>query len=260
MKNLSFLIISFALLGLISCSEEKFNLWNDPETHLAFKHVKDDSVSRHTFVYDIADVQRDTVIFEVYTSGFLSDKDRIFEFEQLDPRDSENSKPIAGVHFVKFDAPEVSNYFVIKAGTAKTKVPIIMLRDKSLKESQFELRVKIKKNENFTLGVERDLEKRLIFADIISRPKGWTINHEKYYFGPYGFEKHRFMISVTPGVKIDEDFFKAFDSDYPLAGYYADYYTAKLKEENDRRKADGLDVLREAPKEGQTIGDEIYFR
>lgn len=263
MKKIKYLIILFIGVTFYSCTEDVYNLWSDPTTRLSFKFIKDvDSVSTSTFVYDTEIVQKDTFMIAVYTSGFTSNQDRAFIVEQLDPLKETAKKAEAGIHFLGFDHPEVVKHLVIKAGEVKAEIPIIMLRDKSLAKNEVELRIRIKENEHFITGIEKDKEKRLIFADILQKPSTWSTAMDKYYLGVWGPEKHRFMINTLPDEKINDDFFTKIygpKGDIGLLKYYIGVLKAELIKENERRKENKLDILREAPKAGQTVGDPVKF-
>lgn len=263
MKKINYLMILPILFTLYACDEDVYNLWSESATRLSFKFSKNvDSITFYTFVYEPQTVVKDTIFVDIYTSGFVSKQDRTFTIEQLEPKDAGVKKAREGVHFLSFDNAEVRKHMVIKGGEVTAKLPIIILRDKSLTKGAVELRLRIKENENFIAGIEREQEKQLKFADILMKPELWSATIERYYLGPYGFEKHRFMIDTITEEKINDDFFKKVygaTGDMGLFYHYIDRLKKELIIENDRRKKEGLDILRELPKEGQIIGDPVYF-
>ena len=65
---------------------------------------------------------------------------------------------------------------------------------------------------------------------------------------------------------VDEDFFvdlvgepDDFSVDIGLTDYWKNYFQTALNEENAKRKKQGLDILREAPGEGEVVGREVTF-
>jgi hypothetical protein len=150
---------------------------------------------------------------------------------------------------------------LIKANTVETKIPIILLRDASLDNASFRLRVKILKNKSFKIENVIDLERLIIFSNKLVKPADW--NDYKWDFGEYGVVKHRFMIDHNPGVEeIDDKFFSKYlkleGEDYDSAKI--DFYRAVFLKALDKYNAAHPDnFLREAPKEGQTIGDLVEF-
>ena len=76
------------MVVLVSCTE-KYQMYNLEDTRLGFKFKYDesaqmvlDSAIRFSFVYH-PELVETTVWVEVQTSGFLSDKDKTFEVEQV---------------------------------------------------------------------------------------------------------------------------------------------------------------------------------
>ena len=80
--------IVLVMVVLVSCTE-KYQMYNLEDTRLGFKFKYDesaqmvlDSAIRFSFVYH-PELVETTVWVEVQTSGFLSDKDKTFEVEQV---------------------------------------------------------------------------------------------------------------------------------------------------------------------------------
>jgi hypothetical protein len=224
MKNLKYIFIATVLLLLYSCKEEYY-LFNDikrlqfgpditriytPSYNLA------DTTKSYTFFYESAVKQQDTLFFDIYAIGGVSDKDRSFKLEQVAVPGAENA--VAGKHYKAFNDASLASKYLIKAGTVNAKVPVVMLRDASLKTTTVTLKFQIVENENFSTGEPSNIWRKAIFTDRLSQPASWnsTINS---LFGKYSVVKHNFMIEKT-GQKWDNDFISAILTDYALVTYW----------------------------------------
>jgi hypothetical protein len=218
-----------------------------------------------TFAFDNSSVVKDTVYLNVRTMGHVSKTDRTFKIEQIKDGKYVKGKKIktakAGLHFVDFS----NTNFVIKANKTKAKIPIVLLRDISMRTNSFGLKVRIVKNNFFELPSTRSLERLIIISDMLEKPKNWYGNTRKddwRGFGVYGKVKHRFMIDVS-GLKFDELFFRSLilnpkDNYYDevKVRFYRNKFIKALKEYNEKHPANSL---REEKKEGQLEGDLVSF-
>jgi len=157
----------------------------------------------YTFFYKSADTRQDSVYFDIYAVGGVSTKDRSFKLEQVQVDGVINAVP--GTHFISFNDPEVSKNLVIKAGQVHSRVPVILLRDASLKTSDAALRFTIVANENFKKGETNYLWRRVDFTDRINKPAAWAGTYQNTYYGKYSTVKHKFMMDAT-GELWDQDF------------------------------------------------------
>jgi hypothetical protein len=182
-----------------------------------------DTLKSYTFVYENASVLEDTVFFDIYTMGRVSNVDRPFQIKQIQIEGADNC--VAGIHYKSFDDPSVSKYYVIKADSTHQSVRVILLRDPSLKEKAYSLRIEIEANDNFSPGEMDKLWRRVDVADRLIRPNSWNTTIENSYLGKYSYVKHSWMVAQT-GLKWDEEFIAA------LSGTYAElaYWKAKFKE------------------------------
>lgn len=176
-----------------------------------------DSMKRHTFVYLESSKLIDTAYFDIYTMGFPSDKDRSFVLKQETVEGEMNAVP--GVHYKGFSDPDLAGLYEIKAGQVHASVPVVLLRDPSLREQSVVLKFRVVANENFQTGQEPLLWRKLIFSDRLSRPAAWTDFYSTTYFGKYSEAKHRFFIEVT-GQKWDQDFISMIISDTQQLQYW----------------------------------------
>ncbi len=212
----------------------------------------------YSFIYGDVNRERDTLWFDVQTMGFTSDKDRPVTLQQLP---SDGNQAVPGKHYVAFDDPSVSHLYVIPAGKATTKLPVIILRDASLKNETVTLKFGFKENEFFQLGFEEFSTRQIEMTDQLSEPSKWNEAYpipglERYfpqyamrlsdYFGEYGVVKHQFLIEQT-GKKWDDEYIESLikgDSNY--LKYLVRKMSSRLDEVNAERVSKGLDVLKEA--------------
>ena len=262
-RNLAFMLIGSWVLvsGLTSC-EKDLPVYDTEVCRLNFYYGLDnrsyykDEMSRSTysFVFGGENRQRDTLWFEVQTMGFVTDNDRPVTLEQLP---SDGDQAVAGRHYVPFDDPSLVHLYVIPAGKARTKLPVVILRDASLKEQTVTLKFGFKSNEYFVLGYEEYSTRQVEFTDRLSEPSMWNkqIPYPDFpdytycfadYFGEYGVVKHQFLIDET-GKKWDDEYITSLlEGDSNYLTYMVRKMSKRLDEVNAERLAQGLDVLREA--------------
>ena len=267
MKRQIFLLLVVAA-GLASC-EKDLEVYSDPTCRLNFYYDIDAvsdfkpemARSTYSFVYGNPNLSSDTVWVEVETMGFVADTDRAITIEQVDSTGVDNA--VAGKHYVAFNDPQMAKHYFMPARKARTRLPIVMLRDASLKTSTVVLKYRIKANENFVNGYDAYTERVLLFTDQLSEPSKWTYGYPYYgdwtisfadYFGDYGLVKHQFLINET-GDKWDDEFIdKLMTGDSNYLQYMYRKMAKRLREVNAERQAQGLDILREA--DGTPV--EIY--
>lgn len=162
-----------------------------------------DTVKSKSFAYDKLSLTQDTMYFDLYTVGGAKDYDRPFVLEQEQIADTVNCIP--GKHYIAFDDAEMTKHYVLKAGEVHMLVPIIFLRDETLKENVFALKVCLRANEHFQLGDSNFAWRKAYCTDLLVKPTAWT-SMIGYFVGEYSQVKHRFLIDAT-GKKWDDDFF-----------------------------------------------------
>lgn len=261
-------ILSYTLLLLLtamlgSC-EKDLPLYDEQVSRINFYYpnvtteTMDSTLTRtaYSFVFDAEDVKADTVWLEVETMGFVADHDRAVKLVQVDTT-ANNAVP--GKHYVAFDDPSLAAYYQIPAGMARAKLPVVLLRDASLKDTSVVLKIQLAANENFQPGYPVYQTRVITFSDRLSEPSAWSKpryydpNYPEWgtytlsvYFGAYGPVKHRFLIETT-GKKWDNDYLEELingDSNY--LNYLIDELQKTLDTLNAKRQAQGLDVLKEA--------------
>ncbi len=125
------------------------------------------------------------------TIGGISDQDRKVTLEQVTEYDvtyvrdpvtnkiidstvkEKPFKAVAGKHYVPLNDPSMQSLLVIRANQASDSLPIILLRDTSLKSNSYRLRLKIVANEVFAIGETKAVEKTLLFSDRLERFESW---------------------------------------------------------------------------------------
>ncbi len=195
MNKFKFIILITIALIAASCSQfDAIEYENDPAIYFANEQNGQRDSLNHSFFIVPGDGP-DTVYLDIRTMGYLSNIDRTIKIIQTNAGD-ENAA-IAGVHYVPFDDPKVSKYFIIPANSAKMNVPIILLRDESLNLKQVRLELAVAENENFRPGIERWRNFVIKTTAQATKPTKWD-SRWKYHFGAsWGSVKMKFIIDHT---------------------------------------------------------------
>ena len=236
------------LLGLASC-EKDLPMYDSPENRLNFEVSYDGTTKElipqsYSFIYASDEVVQDTVWIKLTTMGYIYNEDRAFELQQIA---SDGVDAVPGVHYLSFDdASWKSKYLNVPAGKNEVRVPVVVKKDPSLSSETVSLWVKVKDNANFTQGYERNSLLKVLITNQLVRPSNWA-GVMDYYYDAYGPVKHKFMIDVT-GLKWNEEFIDQLmgENDFGYIMYLATLCYRALVEENARRAAEGLDILKEA--------------
>lgn len=219
-----FFLTALCLFG--SCKKSEIELYSSG----ARIQLLDSVTATFSFVYEPKTVVRDTFFLDVRTIGGLTDYDRAIKLEQVpEYRDSIVFNPVtklpidtiklavpnqaqAGVHYVPFDSPEMKQLLVMKKGEVVAKLPIILIRDASLQNVSYRLRLALVANDDFALGETKSLVKTLSFSDRLERFYSWRFDNGTVggfvNFGKYSTAKHQFMYDVI-GEPIDEAWYQA---------------------------------------------------
>lgn len=264
MKKIQWILCAVLAIGALSGCEKDLQLYDTDTCWLNFyydienRSKFEDRFARdaYSFVYGEDDRTRDTLWYEIQAMGFVYDHDRQIAIEQVT---SDGNQAVPGKHYVAFDDPSLSGLYVMPAHQSRTKIPVVVLRDASLKQQTVTLKFVIKANDSFIPGYEEYNARYLTITDMLSEPSkwsyayplpGWTgyYNSLSDWFGTYGVVKHQFLIEKT-GKKWDDEYIDSL-LDGVSSFTYLNYYAAKLKgllaEENAQRQAQGLDVLKES--------------
>ncbi|TCC96697.1 DUF4843 domain-containing protein [Pedobacter hiemivivus] len=189
------------------CSKPKGLLYSD----IARVQLNDTSTVNNTFFYEPATVTRDTVYIKVNTIGPIANFDRAVNLMPVVEQGVLNPA-IPGVHYVPLDDPSLKKMMVVKANAVVAMIPIIMLRDPSLKVQSVRLRLGLVANDQFGLGQVKDRSCTVLFSDRLERFFSWRV--DSYLaaafssFGKYSTGKHQFMYD-TLKERVDEEWYQA---------------------------------------------------
>ncbi|SIN94119.1 DUF4843 domain-containing protein [Chitinophaga niabensis] len=235
MKRLIY-IIAILLATASGCTKSEYLLFND----IARVQLSDTTSLSSTFVYDPVTIVKDTVYIEVSTIGGITNYDRpvklvqIPEFDYTYVRDPITNqitdtiaterpfKAVAGTHYIDLADKSLESMMVIKAGSVRAQIPVVLLRDASLKTNSYRLRLQLVANKEFGLGEKNSREKTIVFSDRLERFYSWRVDATNasafITFGKYSTRKHQFMIDVLK-VNIDEAWFQAAVAAQALTNY-----------------------------------------
>lgn len=225
MKKYSCIIIILLAIAT-GCKKADYILYNDGHRI----QIADTTQLSYSFLYKDPSVIRDTVYVQMNTIGGITDYARAVIIEQIseydktyvrDPATNKITdsvitekpfKAIAGKHYISFTDPSLQNLMVIRADSSIDKLPIILLRDTSLKTNSYRLRIKLIANDEFAIGETKMVERTIVFSDRLERFESWKTDISSspafVSFGKYSTGKHQFMIDVLK-VRIDEEWYKA---------------------------------------------------
>jgi len=244
MKSIQIVFIIIIFAGITSCKKEKYYLFNDvarlqfgADPTVLGNNSLTDTVKPYTFYYETPAKVQDTAWFNIYAIGGISGSDRPFTLQQVTLDGVPNAE--AGKHYKAFNDPSLASLYVIKANQVMTRVPVIVLRDASLKTTTVTLKLEVKENEIFRIGEKARIWRKLLITDRLVRPTGWDNSATMYYFGKYSVVKHQFMIEVT-GKKWDQPFFVEMYTDYSLVNYYKSIVTTALIDYNNAHPGNPL--------------------
>ncbi len=263
-KICSYVIMSLITMSFLSSCEKDLPLYDDPTCRLNFYYQSVSSTEdfdaslagqTYSFVYSGENVVRDTIWVDVETMGFTSDKDRPVELQQLD---TTANMAVAGRHYVAFDDPSLADYYKIPAGQARASLPIVLLRDESLKDTSVVLKFGFKETDYFKHGYPVFQARSITFTDRLAEPANWNKAYHPYpnypsisisfsnYFGAYGVVKHQFLINKTGNAWDDDYIDELMTGDSNYLYYMMQKMQKLLAEENASRAERGLEPLTEA--------------
>ncbi|WP_293306795.1 DUF4843 domain-containing protein [Pedobacter sp. UBA5917] len=250
MKRLTYSLAAILIsVTAISCSKTQGLLYSD----VARVQLNDTATVSSTFVYDAPTITRDTIYIQVNTIGEMANVDRAVKFVQVNNK-TDLFPAVSGQHFVPFDDPSIKNLMVIKANTVKAKIPVILLRDASLKTNTYRLRLQLAANDQFALGEVQSRSTSILFSDRLERFYSWRVDNGAapafYTLGKYSTRKHQFMIDVLHE-QIDEAWYQTMVNLGAQQHYGNTLKTALAKFNNDPVNiASGKAPLRETDEVG----------
>lgn len=189
-------ILASTLFVVTGCEENKMNVYkNDPAIYFEkTTYGQRDSIN-HTFYFYDESITDDTVKVIVCTMGEPADYDRPIKLIQTNT--GQPQAAIAGTHYVPFDDPSLKNKICIPAGQVRAEIPIVFLRDNSLKLVESRLELTVGSNEFFRPGIDTQRNFLVTTNDLISKPTNWDTSW-KYTFGStWGPVKMKLIIDST---------------------------------------------------------------
>ncbi|MDR0545016.1 MAG: DUF4843 domain-containing protein [Odoribacteraceae bacterium] len=212
-------------------SENSIYFFRGSENYNTFVQV--DSLS-YNFTEKQPGRLRDTIHLRVLSAGFLSDADRAVRVAQTSPN------ALAGVHYADFDDPALAGRFIVPAGSARGELPIVILRDPSLRSRVVRIEIKLQENDHFKVVIPELSRFVIKVTDMIAKPSNWDFLWASY-MGAWGPEKMRFLADYV-GIA---DYEGAHDASEML--YYRSVAIEKLTEYNNTHatplaEADGAPV------------------
>jgi len=242
MKKIIYLIITISLF-IAGCTETDYLAYTD----INRVQMNDTTTQSFTFVYENVSVTKDTVWIRVNTIGNVSDVDREVKLLQVpeyiytyvrDPQTGQitdtvkterPNKAVSGVHYVDLTDAGLKKFYVVKANAVTALLPVVLLRDASLKSTGYRMRLQIAETKDFGLGELKARAKTIIFSDMLERFYSWRLDNytaSAYSsFGKYSVVKHQFMIDVS-GEVIDETWYQTILAIQATAHYRNLFKTA----------------------------------
>lgn len=207
MKRLIYFSILILAVLVSSCTKTDYLLFND----VARVQLSDTATINTSFFYEPASVLKDTVYIQVNTIGNTTNKDRAVKLVQV-VEPGINNPAVAGVHYIAMDDPSLKNLMVVKGNAVMAMIPVVLLRDPSLKTNSYRLRLELVASDQFSLGEKQSRSRAILFSDRLERFYSWrtdTYTSSAFsVFGKYSTRKHQFMYDYLK-VPIDEAWFQA---------------------------------------------------
>lgn len=199
-----YLLLGIALGWLFSGCQEKeiYRYENDPRLYF-FKgiiyypnntsFIQRDSV-KQTFFVKPDSQKRDTVWVDVRTMGFPTNYPRPVKLVQSNI--GEPDAAIPGVHYVAFDDEELREKMCIEAGNVRQFIPVVLLRDPSLEQAIFRIKMDIAPNDYFAVGMDTLAHFQVTTTAMPDKPSLWN-SYWSGFFGDYGTKKMWFLVNYV---------------------------------------------------------------
>lgn len=161
----------------------------------------------HSFFAVPAGQDRDTVWVELALVGFPTDEARPVKIVQTNTGAPDAA--VAGTHFVALDDPEMAGRIVIGANQVRTKIPIVLLRDESLKVGKKRLELTVLANDYFKPGIDADRNFMVQTTELSEQPDNWDSDWLKY-FGEWSSVKMQFIGQYLGLDDFEEEYMTAY--------------------------------------------------
>lgn len=242
MKQIVYILSVFLLLSAFSSCEETAVEPYTGAPYVSFYaadnyYLKELQSYDRNFVYSSADRTRDTVWVKLIARASIPTRDyriaiRAYHSTSAYVEDRKDAEP--GVHYVPFDSEEMQKHLIFHKGNMYDSIPIILLRDPSLKTEGYRLTIRVADSDEIKAADQlpddnEDHTYVVIYtADTYIKPLNWDWSNLRV--GVYGPEKHKFMIEHSDGARWDYDFISKLDDADKL--YYAYKFYNDLEEYN----------------------------
>lgn len=203
------------ILGsMCSCQQQDTEVYeNDPRIFFARGdrgYGQQDSLV-HSFFTVPEGQDRDTVFIELKTMGFPSEISRPVKIIQTNTDAADAA--ISGTHYVAFDDPSIAGQFAVAPGEVAVKIPLILLRDKSLETRKVRLEMTVGTNEYFRPGIDKNRNFMVRTTAMSEKPTNWDTDW-KYTFGDWGSKKMWLIVNYVGYSKFDESISDSGYKDY----------------------------------------------
>lgn len=226
MKEINKWLVFVLFVSLWGCEQHEAQMYEDA-ARICFARGEDgggqqDSILQSFFV--IPETQmRDTVWVEVALMGFPVNAERPLKIVQVNQ--DRAMAAVAGLDYVAFDDDEVRGLMVMGANQVVAKVPVILLRNSSLKTEKKRLEMVIEENDFFKRGIDADCNFMIRTTELAEIPENWDAMW-KSYFGEWTSRKMWFVVNYL-GLN---DFEEEYDAGYKK--YLKQKAHSKLNEYN----------------------------
>jgi hypothetical protein len=243
----------YAVIVLASCEQVELKPY-EGDPYVGFYdprgfYMKQLQSAETNFVYMDESIVRDTVWFKIVAKASIPPADyhvkiRAYKNEISYLTNLKEAEP--GIHYVPFDSKEMEDFLILKKGHLYDSIPVILLRDPSLKEEGRRLTLRITDSEDLKASdrlADDDQSHTFVvvyMADCFLEPANWK--YSSLGLGKYGPVKHQFMVEQS-GERWDNNFISTLDR-YDKT-YYAFKFRNALVLENQKRAAQGLPKLKE---------------
>lgn len=226
-------------ISLYACEEKVVMLYeNKPALYFYRGDDYTNNIYQHdSLVYSFyikeTSRQRDTLYVHIRTMGIPCGEARPVRLVQTNTGGVDDA--VAGIHYVDFDAPEVASKMVIPAHAVMADIPVIVLRDPSMKSKEFRLNMEIVENEEFVVGLEAQKSFLVKVSDITAPPANWS--SWQSYFGEWGPVKMKFIIDYVG--------LSDFDKYSEFSRAELEYYQMKANQKLEEYNRDNQTILKE---------------
>lgn len=206
--------ICMILGSMCSCQQQDTEVYeNDPRIFFARGdrgYGQQDSLV-HSFFTVPEGQDRDTVFIELKTMGFPSEISRPVKIVQTNTDAADAAIP--GTHYIAFDDPSIAGQFAVAPGEVAVKIPLILLRDKSLETRKVRLEMTVGTNEYFQPGIDMNRNFMVRTTAMSEKPTNWDTDW-KYTFGDWGSKKMWLIVNYVGYSKFDESISDSGYKDY----------------------------------------------